>query len=84
MISQSDRPLIIGAGPVGLGAALFLARQGQPPRVVEERSEPTQHSKALIRVPFIRARMIGTVTGLDHELPIQAAAEATQSLARIL
>ena len=35
-----NQPLIVGGGPVGLGAALFLARQGQKARVVEMRGEP--------------------------------------------
>jgi 2-polyprenyl-6-methoxyphenol hydroxylase-like FAD-dependent oxidoreductase len=46
-MSQPDRPLIVGAGPVGLGAALFLARQGLPARVVEMRDEPDLQSRAL-------------------------------------
>jgi 2-polyprenyl-6-methoxyphenol hydroxylase-like FAD-dependent oxidoreductase len=46
-MDHQERPIIVGAGPVGLGAALFLARQGQPVRVVELRDEPTTHSKAL-------------------------------------
>ena len=41
------RPLVVGAGPVGLGAALFLAKQGRPPRVIEMREEPSRESKAL-------------------------------------
>jgi 2-polyprenyl-6-methoxyphenol hydroxylase-like FAD-dependent oxidoreductase len=40
-------PVIVGAGPVGLGAALFLARQGRAVRVVEMRDEPRQQSRAL-------------------------------------
>jgi 2-polyprenyl-6-methoxyphenol hydroxylase-like FAD-dependent oxidoreductase len=46
-MNQSDRPLIVGAGPVGLGAALFLARRGPAPRLVEMRGEPSRQSKAL-------------------------------------
>ncbi len=44
---RADQAMIVGAGPVGLGAALFLARQGQVPRVVEMRDRPAQQSKAL-------------------------------------
>jgi 2-polyprenyl-6-methoxyphenol hydroxylase-like FAD-dependent oxidoreductase len=44
---HQDQPLIVGAGPVGLGAALFLAGQGRVARVVEMRDEPFQQSKAL-------------------------------------
>jgi 2-polyprenyl-6-methoxyphenol hydroxylase-like FAD-dependent oxidoreductase len=46
-MSVMDRPLIVGAGPVGLGAALFLARHGRTPRLVEMRGEPSRESKAL-------------------------------------
>ncbi len=46
-MSDTDRPIIVGAGPVGLGAALFLARQGRAPRIVEMRDEPSRQSKAL-------------------------------------
>jgi 2-polyprenyl-6-methoxyphenol hydroxylase-like FAD-dependent oxidoreductase len=46
-MSHQDQPVIVGAGPVGLGAALFLARQGRVARVVEMRNEPAQQSRAL-------------------------------------
>jgi 2-polyprenyl-6-methoxyphenol hydroxylase-like FAD-dependent oxidoreductase len=46
-MSSSAPPIIAGAGPVGLGAALFLARQGRPMRLVEMRDEPAAQSKAL-------------------------------------
>ncbi len=46
-MNHQASPLIVGAGPVGLGAALFLARQGRVPRIVEMRDEPSKQSKAL-------------------------------------
>ena len=46
-MSHQDQPVIVGAGPVGLGAALFLARQGRIARVVEMRDEPSPESRAL-------------------------------------
>ena len=46
-MSNSDLPIIAGAGPVGLGAALFLARQGRSTRLVEMRDEPATESRAL-------------------------------------
>ena len=42
-----DQPLVVGAGPVGLGAGLFLARQGRMARVIEMRQAPALQSKAL-------------------------------------
>jgi 2-polyprenyl-6-methoxyphenol hydroxylase-like FAD-dependent oxidoreductase len=47
MMSNLDVPIIAGAGPVGLGAALFLARQGRSTRLVEIKDEPAAESKAL-------------------------------------
>ena len=46
-MSHQGQPVIVGAGPVGLGSALFLARQGRVARVVEMRDEPSQQSRAL-------------------------------------
>ncbi len=40
-------PLIVGAGPVGLAAALFLARRGIVPRVIEKRPHRSHESRAL-------------------------------------
>ena len=42
-----SRPLIVGAGPVGLASALFLANRGIEVRVIDREAEPTRHSKAL-------------------------------------
>ena len=46
-MNHSLQPLIAGAGPVGLAAALFLTRNGQTPRVIEQQHAPSQQSKAL-------------------------------------
>jgi 2-polyprenyl-6-methoxyphenol hydroxylase-like FAD-dependent oxidoreductase len=66
-------PLIVGAGPVGLGAALFLAKQGRAVRIIEMRDEPSKQSKALAINP--RTLDILEPTGvtqrmLDLGLPI--------------
>ena len=73
-MSAFGQPLIVGAGPVGLSAALFLARQGLVPRVVEQRREPSRHSKALAVNP--RTLEILKPTGLtrlmlERGLPIR-------------
>jgi 2-polyprenyl-6-methoxyphenol hydroxylase-like FAD-dependent oxidoreductase len=59
-------PLIVGAGPVGLGAALFLARHGRQTRVVEMRSEPAMQSKALAVNP--RTLSILEPTGITDKM----------------
>ncbi|MBV8780388.1 MAG: FAD-dependent monooxygenase [Phycisphaerae bacterium] len=44
---MADLPLIVGAGPVGLAGALFLARKNQPVRLIERLAERSIYSKAL-------------------------------------
>lgn len=65
-MSQPNHPLIVGAGPVGLAAALFLARHGRIPRVVEMRDEPSQQSKALAVNP--RTLDLLEPTGLTRQM----------------
>jgi 2-polyprenyl-6-methoxyphenol hydroxylase-like FAD-dependent oxidoreductase len=65
-VSQPNQPLIIGAGPVGLGAALFLARQGLIARVVDMRDEASRQSKALAVNP--RTLDILEPTGLTRQM----------------
>lgn len=44
-----ERPvLIVGAGPVGLTAAAFLAHFGTPVRIIDTNAAPTNLSKALV------------------------------------
>lgn len=45
--SPSQDVLIVGAGPTGLAAALFLTRRGVPVRIIDQAAVPAQHSKAL-------------------------------------
>lgn len=44
---MSPEILIVGAGPVGLAAALFLHEKGIKARIIEKRKEPTDQSRAL-------------------------------------
>ena len=71
---RSSEPLIVGAGPVGLAAALFLTRQGCTPRVIEMRQEASKQSRALAVNP--RTLDILRPTGvtqrmLDIGLPVR-------------
>jgi len=44
---DDERPLIVGAGPVGTAAALFLARAGIPVRLVDKSTRRRTESRAL-------------------------------------
>ncbi len=44
---MSNSVIVVGAGPVGLAAALFLHERGQSVRVLEKRSAACKESKAL-------------------------------------
>ncbi len=46
-MEQASLPLIVGAGPVGLAAALLLRHAGVAARIIEMAEEPSRHSKAL-------------------------------------
>lgn len=45
--SKNGLVLVVGAGPVGLAAALELARLGQTVRIIETKPERSTHSKAI-------------------------------------
>jgi 2-polyprenyl-6-methoxyphenol hydroxylase-like FAD-dependent oxidoreductase len=45
-MARASEVLIVGAGPTGLAAALFLAERGHRARVVEQATEPSPYSKA--------------------------------------
>jgi len=46
-MTPSPQVLIVGAGPAGLAAALFLSRRGVPIRIIDAAAEPIRTSKAL-------------------------------------
>lgn len=45
------RPLIVGAGPTGLSAALFLSLKGVPCRIVDQSKVPEKESRAQVINP---------------------------------
>jgi 2-polyprenyl-6-methoxyphenol hydroxylase-like FAD-dependent oxidoreductase len=47
MVRDSSEILIVGAGPVGLTAAVELTRRGFSPRIIEKSSGPHKESRAL-------------------------------------
>lgn len=61
-----DTPLIVGAGPVGLAAALFLAKRGLPARIIEQETTRTDKSKALAVNP--RTMRLLQATGVTDRL----------------
>ena len=62
------RPLIVGAGPTGLAAALFLAERGIAARVVDASETPTTTSKAL----GVNPRTLDILSGTGVETAIMA------------
>jgi 2-polyprenyl-6-methoxyphenol hydroxylase-like FAD-dependent oxidoreductase len=46
-MNSNERVLVVGAGPSGLAAALFLSYQGFKPKIVEKEKCLSLHSKAL-------------------------------------
>ena len=48
---MDSRPLIVGAGPTGLAAALFLAIRGVPSRIVDQAVAPEKESRAQVVNP---------------------------------
>jgi 2-polyprenyl-6-methoxyphenol hydroxylase-like FAD-dependent oxidoreductase len=46
-MNSYSHPLIVGAGPVGLAAAVFLARNGVQTRIIDSAAGPSPQSKAL-------------------------------------
>ncbi len=65
MLSASP-PLIVGAGPVGLAAALFLAQRDVPVRIIDKRPSATPYSKALAINP--RSLELLESTGVTQQL----------------
>lgn len=63
---NDSAPLIAGAGPVGLAAALFLARRGYRARVVEPALQPPVQSRALAVNP--RTLELLESTGVTREM----------------
>lgn len=61
-----SEPLIVGAGPVGLGAALFLQRAGISTRIIDAAEKPSTRSRALAVNP--RTLEILEPTGVTEKM----------------
>ncbi|MBG80234.1 MAG: FAD-binding monooxygenase [Phycisphaerae bacterium] len=48
MTVQEHPVVVVGAGPVGLSAALAMARHGTPVRIIDAADTPSDYSKALV------------------------------------
>ena len=59
-------PFIVGAGPVGLGVAVYLVQANIPTRVIEPLVKPTSESRALAVNP--RTLEILESTGLTEKM----------------
>ncbi|MGX1309407.1 2-polyprenyl-6-methoxyphenol hydroxylase-like FAD-dependent oxidoreductase [Amorphus suaedae] len=47
-MAKAERVLVVGAGPVGLSAALALGRSGFDVRIVDQSAEPSSESRAAV------------------------------------
>jgi 2-polyprenyl-6-methoxyphenol hydroxylase-like FAD-dependent oxidoreductase len=47
-MTAAEPPLVVGAGPAGLAAALILARHGVKPRLIDAAGAPSPFSRALL------------------------------------
>lgn len=65
-MNQSPLPLIVGAGPVGLGAALLLRQAGIATRIIDMAEKPSEHSKALAVNP--RTLELLEATGVTEKM----------------
>jgi len=65
-MARENGTLVVGAGPAGLAAALFLRRQGRGVRIVEQRQRPSEESRALAVNP--RTLEILEPTGITEQM----------------
>lgn len=65
-MTQSPLPLIVGAGPVGLGAALLLRQAGIATRVIDMAEKSSAYSKALAVNP--RTLELLELTGVTEKM----------------
>lgn len=75
-MSAAPQVLIVGAGPTGLAAALFLSRRGVPVRIIDKASEPTTTSKAL----GVNPRTLALLEPTGVTAAIEAEAQAIRRL----
>jgi len=66
ILMKEATPLIAGAGPVGLGAALYLAQANIKTRIIDATEKPVQESRALAVNP--RTLEILESTGVTEKM----------------
>ncbi len=76
MSAASPRVLIVGAGPTGLAAALFLSRRGVPVRIIDANAQPTRTSKAL----GVNPRTLDLLADTGVTAAIEAEAQGMRAL----
>lgn len=69
-MSGAPQVLIVGAGPAGLAAGLFLSRRGVPIRIIDAAAEPNRTSKALGVNP--RTQVLLEETGVSARILAEA------------
>ena len=75
-MAGSPQVLIVGAGPTGLAAALFLTRRGVPVRIIDAAPEPSRTSKAL----GVNPRTLALLEESGVTARIEAEAQAMRAL----
>ncbi|MFE0462226.1 FAD-dependent monooxygenase [Kitasatospora sp. NPDC058965] len=73
---MSEPIIVVGAGPVGLTAALELARRGVPVRILDRLAEPTTESRAIL----VHARSLELFERLGLAEQVEAAGVRTTAM----
>lgn len=75
-MTAASPPLIVGAGPTGLAAALFLVHRGVTPRIIDAAPAPAATSRALA----VNPRTLSILAGTGVDLAILAEGRPIETL----